>query len=330
MHFAKKRTTTLKLTWRRYSKAYFIFTKNCPDLELVARGKVRDIYALTTTTLLLVATDRISAYDVVMLTVRLLIQGIQSKGKILTQLSVFWFELLKGVIKNHIITSDFDKMPQAVTQYRDQLEGRCVIVQKLEIVPCEAIVRGYITGSAMKEYTEKGSINGIDMPGGLVEAQRLESALFTPSTKAEVGGHDINIHPSKLVELIGQELAGTIEIKTMEIYTRVPFLTKARMYALERGIIIADTKLEFGLDASGQLVLADEVLTPDSSRFWPAAGYKVGLVQPSFDKQYLRDYLTGINFDKKTGVEIPEVVCRNTMDKYVQVYKILTGKDPVL
>ncbi|KAH6560911.1 hypothetical protein BASA50_006233 [Batrachochytrium salamandrivorans] len=283
---------------------------NCPDLKLIARGKVRDIYNVDEHSLLFVATDRISAFDVIMKS------GIAGKGKILTQISEFWFELLKDTIPNHIITCNIDQMPSSVQKYRDQLEHRCMLVRKLRILPVEAIVRGYITGSGMSEYKLKGSICDIKLPVGLVESQELPEALFTPSTKAELGDHVDGI--------IGERYSKEVAAAALMIYT------KAREYAKTKGIIIADTKVEFGVSESGELFLADEVLTPDSSRFWPAEMYEMGKSQPSFDKQYLRDYLTSIHFDKKTGVELPQEVMDNTLAKYVQVYKILTGKDPVL
>ncbi|KAH6595315.1 hypothetical protein BASA61_003831 [Batrachochytrium salamandrivorans] len=248
---------------------------NCPDLKLIARGKVRDIYNVDEHSLLFVATDRISAFDVIM-----------------------------------------KSMPSSVQKYRDQLEHRCMLVRKLRILPVEAIVRGYITGSGMSEYKLKGSICDIKLPVGLVESQELPEALFTPSTKAELGDHVDGI--------IGERYSKEVAAAALMIYT------KAREYAKTKGIIIADTKVEFGVSESGELFLADEVLTPDSSRFWPAEMYEMGKSQPSFDKQYLRDYLTSIHFDKKTGVELPQEVMDNTLAKYVQVYKILTGKDPVL
>ncbi|KAJ3302407.1 Bifunctional purine biosynthetic protein ade1 [Kappamyces sp. JEL0829] len=276
----------------------------CPDLKLLARGKVRDVYEVDDRSLLFVASDRISAFDVVMKS------GIEGKGKILTQISAFWFGLL--AVENHVITTKLEEMPAVVQQYKAQLEGRAMLVKKLKILPVEAIVRGYITGSAMVEYKKKGTVCDIPLPAGLVESQILPRPLFTPSTKAEMGDHDENIHPDKLAAIIGADMA-----------------KKARDYAAAKGIIIADTKFEFGVDDQGNLILADEVLTPDSSRFWPADQYVVGQSQPSFDKQYLRDYLLSIHFDKKTGVDLPADVVSNTVKKYSEVCKILTGTDPV-
>ncbi|EGF78924.1 hypothetical protein BATDEDRAFT_90103 [Batrachochytrium dendrobatidis JAM81] len=291
---------------------------NCPDLKFIARGKVRDIYEVDEHSLLFVATDRISAFDVIMKS------GIAGKGKILTQISEFWFELLKETIPNHTITCNIDQMPDSVQKYRDQLQGRSMLVRKLRILPVEAIVRGYITGSAMSEYKTKGTVCDISLPSGLVESQQLPEILFTPSTKAELGDHDENIHPDKLAAIIGDRYSKEVAAASLKIYK------KASEYAQSKGIIIADTKVEFGVNEAGDLILADEVLTPDSSRFWPAKEYKAGKSQPSFDKQYLRDYLSSINFDKKNGVKLPQTVMDNTLSKYIQVYKTLTGKDPVL
>jgi phosphoribosylaminoimidazole-succinocarboxamide synthase len=286
---------------------------------LVSRGKVRDIYEIEDK-LLFVATDRISAFDVIMKS------GIDGKGKILTQLSCFWFDLLKDVVPNHLITADFDRMPAVVHEYRDQLEGRSLLVRKLSILPVESIVRGYITGSALSEYKQTGTVCGIPLPPGLVESQKLECPLFTPSTKAELGNHDENINPSKrtqfnsVYEIIGQEMTQNMARISIELYE------KAQEYARTKGIIIADTKFEFGLDENGQLVLADEILTPDSSRFWPRKEYQAGKSVPSFDKQFLRDYLSSVSFDKQNGIELPQNVISNTMERYVQVFDILTNK----
>eukprot|EP00842_Homolaphlyctis_polyrhiza_P004981 jgi/Hompol1/5484/HPOL_001984-RA len=254
----------------------------------------------------------------------LLETGIAGKGKILTQVSEFWFELLKDTVPNHVITTDITKMPASVQKYRSQLEHRSMLVRKLRILPVEAIVRGYITGSAMSEYKLKGTVCDMPLPAGLIESQELPSPLFTPSTKAEIGDHDENIHPDKLPALVGDRYAKEIAATAIAVYN------KAREFAKTKGIIIADTKFEFGVDEAGTLTLADEVLTPDSSRFWPADVYAPGKSQPSFDKQYLRDYLKSINFDNKTSVALPLEVTDNTLAKYIEAYKILTGKDPVL
>ncbi|KAF9165062.1 Bifunctional purine biosynthetic protein ade1 [Actinomortierella ambigua] len=291
-----------------------IVSTNCPDLELIGRGKVRDLYRVDSQSLLFVATDRMSAFDVIMN------NGIPNKGKLLTKISVFWFDFLKGVMPNHLITADFEKMPDKVKQYRDQLEGRCMLVKSLRVLPIESIVRGYITGSAWKEYKSKGSVCDIALPAGMQESEAFATPLWTPSTKAEIGDHDENIHPSKVPAIIGAKLAAQMEKMSLEIYT------KARDYARERGIIIADTKFEFGVDEDDNLYLIDEVLTPDSSRFWPAATYTVGATQDSFDKQYLRNYLESIGFDKNTGITLPDHVVENTFAKYLEAYKLLTGE----
>ncbi|KAJ1933518.1 Bifunctional purine biosynthetic protein ade1, partial [Linderina pennispora] len=233
---------------------------------------VRDLYKVDDESLLFVATDRISAYDVIMNT------PIAGKGKILTQISVFWFDFLKDIIPNHLITADISAMPASVQQYRDQLEGRSLLVKNVQVLPIEAIVRGYITGSGWKEYKSQGSVCDIELPAGLRESQKLPSALFTPSTKAEYGDHDMNIHPDKCAEIIGKERADEMAKTAIALYT------KAAEYAASKGIIIADTKFEFGVDKEGNMILIDEVLTPDSSRFWPAATYKVGGAQNSYDK----------------------------------------------
>ncbi|KAI9281281.1 phosphoribosylaminoimidazole-succinocarboxamide synthase [Umbelopsis sp. AD052] len=295
-----------------------LLQSECPDLTLVARGKVRDLYEVDDNSLLFVATDRISAFDVIMT------NSIPSKGKILTQISVFWFNYLSNIMPNHLITANFEEMPEKVKKYRDQLDGRCLLVKKLRVLPIEAIVRGYITGSGWKEYQKKGSICDIKLKVGLQESEKLDEPLFTPSTKAELGDHDENIHPSRVAGIVGPHLAKQIEEAALELYKC------ASAYALERGIIIADTKFEFGVDKENNLILIDEVLTPDSSRFWPAAGYKVGQGQDSFDKQYLRNYLESINFDKKNGIELPADVIENTMSKYVEAYQLLTGEEPRL
>ncbi|SAL97040.1 hypothetical protein [Absidia glauca] len=292
-----------------------LLESHCPELKLVARGKVRDLYEVDDKSLLFVATDRISAFDVIMK------NAIPGKGKILTQLSLFWFDLLKDVLPNHLITANFDDMPSNVQQYRSQLEGRSILVKKMRVLPIEAIVRGYITGSGLKEYKQKGTICDIPLPEGLVESQKLPEVLFTPSTKAEIGDHDENIHPSKMVDILGDKaLADQITQAAVALYT------KARDFAAEKGIIIADTKFEFGLDENNNLVVVDEVLTPDSSRFWPADKYEAGRVQESFDKQFLRNYLESIGFDKNTSIELPSEVTDNTLAKYKEAYSLLTGK----
>ena len=291
-----------------------LLQSNLPDFKIVARGKVRDIWAVDDQHLLFVATDRISAFDVVMKT------GIPGKGQILTAISVFWFELLKDVCGNHLITADIDKMPAAVQRHRKQLAGRTMLVKRLRILPVEAIVRGYLAGSGLKEYQAQGTVCGQSLPPGLVESSRLAEPLYTPSTKADIGEHDLNIHPDQAARLIGQGYADQIQNKAIAVYSA------ARDYAAKKGIIIADTKFEFGTDANGTVVLADEVLTPDSSRFWPADTYAPGRPQDSFDKQYLRDYLERSQFNKNgQGIKLPEEVIRATRARYLEAYRLLTG-----
>ncbi|KAI9481400.1 MAG: phosphoribosylaminoimidazole-succinocarboxamide synthase [Benjaminiella poitrasii] len=293
-----------------------LLNSNCPELKLITRGKVRDLYEVDEKSLLFVATDRISAFDVIMT------NAIPGKGKILTEISLFWFELLKEVLPNHLITANFDEMPEKVQKYRKQLEGRSILVKKMRVVPIEAIVRGYITGSGWSEYKKKGTICDISLPKGLVESQKLPEVLFTPSTKAEIGDHDENIHPSKMIGILGDKgLADKITKSAIALYT------KASEYAAKKGIIIADTKFEFGLDEDNNLVLVDEVLTPDSSRFWPADKYEAGRTQDSFDKQFLRNYLESIHFDKRTSIELPSDVIDNTLAKYKEAFFLLTGKE---
>ncbi|ORZ03287.1 phosphoribosylaminoimidazole-succinocarboxamide synthase [Syncephalastrum racemosum] len=292
-----------------------LLSSECPDLKLVARGKVRDLYEVDDKSLLFVATDRLSAFDVIMQ------NPIPGKGKVLTSLSLFWFDLLKDVLPNHLITADFDEMPAHIQKYREQLEGRSILVKKMRVLPIEAIVRGYITGSGWKEYQKKGTICDISLPAGLVESQKLPEVLFTPSTKADIGDHDENIHPSRMAEILGDKaLADKITQAAVALYS------KASDYAATKGIIIADTKFEFGLDENNELVLIDEVLTPDSSRFWPASKYEAGRGQESFDKQYVRNYLESIGFDKKSSIGLPSDVITATLHKYKEAYQLLTGK----
>ncbi|KAI9222872.1 phosphoribosylaminoimidazole-succinocarboxamide synthase [Blastocladiella britannica] len=291
-----------------------LINSDCPTLNLLARGKVRDLYEVDEHSLLFVATDRLSAFDVIMKT------GVPGKGKLLTSMSVFWFGHLASVLPNHLITANMNEMPAAVQQYRAQLDGRCMLVKRLKVLPIEAIVRGYITGSGWKEYKTKFTVCDIPLPAGLVECQQLPTPLFTPSTKADIGDHDENIHPSKVAGIIGADLAAQVERASLALYTQ------AAEYARARNIIIADTKFEFGVDADGKLHLIDEVLTPDSSRFWPADKYAAGHDQDSFDKQYVRNYLLALpTFDKKTGVELPAEVVAKTVEKYQSAVELLTG-----
>ncbi|EMC98163.1 hypothetical protein BAUCODRAFT_414916 [Baudoinia panamericana UAMH 10762] len=281
----------------------------------VASGKVREIYKLDEHTLLFIATDRISAYDVI------LANGIPGKGSLLTQLSAHWFDLIKSEmpeLKTHMLTT---ALPSSVpSQLRLVLENRTMQVRRYPILPIESIVRGYITGSAWAEYKRAGTVNGMSMPEGLQESQRLEKPIWTPSTKAEAGMHDENISEARAAEIIGDDVAKMVEAASLKLYEM------ARDYAAARGILIADTKFEFGLDpATKEVVLVDEVLTPDSSRFWPADGYEVGRSQASYDKQYLRDWLTNSGNKGRDGVTMPEDVVKATTAKYREAYERLTG-----
>ncbi|KAJ6515443.1 phosphoribosylaminoimidazole-succinocarboxamide synthase [Mycena sanguinolenta] len=306
-----------------------------PNLTLLSKGKVRDIYATSDPdALLFVATDRISAYDVI------LKNGIPGKGALLTEISRFWFAKLAHIIPNHFLTADIDTMPAEVHEYKTQLAGRAMLVRKAQVVPLEAIVRGYLTGSAWAEYQKSGTAHGIVLPPGLRESERLPTPLFTPSTKAEMGAHDENISPQQAAALIGDALYAQVSKAALALYTT------ASEYALARGLILADTKFEFGLvpastsaDATQELFLVDELLTPDSSRYWPAEGYEAGRAQPSFDKQYLRDWLVGAGFRKgleagpadaegKSGNEgwvIEESVVEGTRKRYEEVVAMLIG-----
>lgn len=287
-------------------------------LKKIASGKVREIYEIDSTTLLFVATDRISAYDVI------LTNGIPGKGALLTQLSGMWFDLIQTKLpdlKTHLISLDLPATLSVPDGAKAQLKGRSMLVRRYEILPIEAIVRGYITGSAWSEYTKSGTVNGMPLPQGLRESQKLQQAIWTPSTKAEAGAHDENISKERAAEIIGADRAEKVEEISLRLYEL------ARAYAEERGIIIADTKFEFGWDAeSKEVVLVDEVLTPDSSRFWPKDEYAVGKGQNSFDKQYLRDWLTKEGLKGKEGVSMPQEVVEGTKRKYAEAYEKLTGK----
>ncbi|NDV28822.1 phosphoribosylaminoimidazolesuccinocarboxamide synthase [Desulfovibrio sp. JC010] len=285
------------------------------ELNLLSRGKVRDIYEVDDDKLLLVTTDRISAYDVIMP------NPIDDKGKILNQITLFWMDMFKDIVPNHLIASKVDDYPEVLHKYRDQLEGRSVLVKRAKPLPIECIVRGYITGSGWKDYQNTGEVCGHKLPEGLQESEMLEQPLFTPSTKAELGEHDENISVEKAMEMLGEELLEKVQDVTLSIYKR------GRDYAREKGIIIADTKFEFGL-IDGELILIDEVLTPDSSRFWPMDGYEAGKGQPSFDKQFLRDWLTEIKFNKQPPApEVPEEIATKTRDKYMEAFKLLTESE---
>jgi phosphoribosylaminoimidazole-succinocarboxamide synthase len=285
-----------------------------PDLELHASGKVRDVYRLDNEHLLFVATDRISAFDYVLAT------GIPHKGRVLTQISLFWFDFLRDLVPNHLVTADVTRYPATVREYGAQLRGRSMMVVRADMVPVECVVRGYISGSAWKEYKANGRVCGVNLPAGLKESDQLPEPIFTPATKATTG-HDENIPFTEMARLVGPELSRELRDISLKIYT------KASEYARQKGIIIADTKFEFGRTAAG-ITLADEVLTPDSSRFWPAEKYQPGKAQESFDKQYVRDYLEEIRWNKQPPAPaLPPEVARKTSEKYLEAYHRLTGRE---
>ena len=292
-----------------------LFESDLRSLPLVARGKVRDIYAVGDDHLLIVTTDRLSAFDVV------LPEPIPGKGAVLTAVSNFWFEHMADLVPNHLSDMPLEQvLPDAAE--REQVEGRAVVVRKLKALPVEAIVRGYLIGSGWKDYQQTGAVCGIDLPAGLQQADKLPTPIFTPSTKAAVGDHDENIDFGRAEALLGKGLAALVRDVSLAIYS------DAAAYARERGIIIADTKFEFGLDDDGQLYLIDEVLTPDSSRFWPADEYRVGTSPPSFDKQYVRDYLETLDWDKTApGPHLPPEVVEQTAAKYREAQRRLMGDD---
>ena len=284
-----------------------------PELTLHARGKVRDLYSLNGQ-LLFVATDRISAFDYVLAT------GIPEKGRVLTQLSLFWFDFLKDVVNNHLVTANVDQYPAPLKKYADDLRGRSMLVTKAQMIDIECVARGYLSGSGWKEYQQTGAVCGIKLPAGLKESDKLPEPIFTPATKA-LSGHDENISIEEMAKRTGKDLAEKLRDLTLKIYTT------AADYAVGRGIIIADTKFEFGHTPQG-LILADEVLTPDSSRFWPAKKYQPGKAQESFDKQFVRDYLEAIKWNKQPPApSLPEDVALKTSEKYIQAYKVLAGHE---
>jgi phosphoribosylaminoimidazole-succinocarboxamide synthase len=291
-----------------------ILTTDFPMLKKVKSGKVREIYEVGEN-LLMVATDRLSAFDVIMN------QGIPYKGIVLTQISKFWFDFFKYEIPNHVVETEVQNYPEELQEYAEELKGRSMLVRKAEPIPLECIVRGYISGSGWKDYQEKGEICGIKLPPGLKESDKLPEPIFTPSTKAEIGIHDENITEEKAIEIVGKETFAALKEKAIKIYS------KAAEYALTKGIILADTKMEFGI-YKDEIILIDELLTPDSSRFWPLDDYSPGGAQKSFDKQYVRDYLLSINFNKKPPApDLPEEVINNTSRKYLEVFKMLTGTE---
>lgn len=289
---------------------------NFEDLKLHKRGKVRDMYDLGDK-LLMVASDRISAFDVV------LPDPIPDKGKILTQISLFWFDIMSPILKNHVITSNIEDYPESCKPYKDILKDRSILIQKTNPLPIECVVRGYLSGSGWKSYLESQSICGIKLPDGMKESDRLNEPIFTPSTKEEDGNHDINIDYDEAVRMVGKQTAENIKLLSLDIYQ------KGAQLADEKGIIIADTKFEFGI-LDNDIVLIDEVLTPDSSRFWPKDIYSPGKSQDSFDKQYVRDYLISINWDRKPPApSLPDEVIANTRKKYLEALNRLTGKNHV-
>ena len=285
-----------------------------PELQLHASGKVRDVYNLDQDHLLFVATDRLSAFDYILAT------GIPNKGRILTQISLFWFDFLKDIVPNHVVTADVNRYPAAIRKHADELRGRSMMVMRAEMCPVECVARGYLSGSGWKEYQATGTVCGIKLPPGLKESEQLPEPLFTPATKASTG-HDINISFEEMCQRVDPELSRQLRDITLRIYK------KAADYARQRGIIIADTKFEFGQTALG-ITLADEVLTPDSSRFWPADTYQPGKAQDSYDKQYVRDYLEEIRWNKQPPAPaLPQEVARRTSEKYLEAYRQLTGRE---
>lgn len=288
-----------------------------PGLELIARGKVRDIYALGDH-LLMVATDRISAFDHVLAT------GIPGKGKILTQLSLFWFELLADIVPNHVQTANVQDYPDEAWEYRDELKGRSMLVKRAEMFPVECVARGYLAGSGWKDYLATGKVCGVEIEKGLSEGSRLKEPIFTPATKSLRGTHDENIGFDEMTKLVGGEAAEQMRDLTMKLYRR------AAIRAEVNGLLLADTKFEFG-KIGGQIVLADEVLTPDSSRIWEREKYRPGQPQPSLDKQYVRDYLESIQWNKKAPAPgLPAEVVKKTQEKYLEAFRLLTGSSLLL
>jgi phosphoribosylaminoimidazole-succinocarboxamide synthase len=284
------------------------------DLKLVRRGKVRDVYAVDEDRLLIVATDRISAFDCVAPT------PIARKGEVLTALSRFWFTKLANIVPNHLITTEIESMPDVLRRHASELRGRSMLVRRAEVFPVECVVRGYLVGSGWKDYQRTGEVCGHKLPSGLRESEQLAEPIFTPATKAETG-HDENISEQQIAAIVGDDIATTLRDLSLRIYQ------EASAYALSRGIIIADTKFEFGRDRDGQILLVDEVLTPDSSRFWPADQYEVGKSPRSFDKQYVRDYLHGLSWNKQPPApELPPQVAQATTERYLEAYRLLVGE----
>lgn len=296
------------------STAKTVLETKISELPLIHRGKVRDVYKVSDDELLFVATDRISAFDCVMPT------PVPNKGKILTQISEFWFGKLKDIISNHLITSNIDKMPEPIRNLR-YLAGRSMLVKRTKVFPVECVVRGYLEGSGLKDYVSTGTICGYILPEGLKQCDKLPEPLFTPATKEQTG-HDINISEEKFCDILGEATGKKLKSISLELYE------KASEYALTRGIIIADTKFEFGLDKDGNILLIDEVLTPDSSRFWSVETFEPGKAQPSFDKQFVREYLETLDWDKTPPAPpLPEKIIEATTSRYLEAYRILTGKE---
>ncbi|HZT59544.1 MAG TPA: phosphoribosylaminoimidazolesuccinocarboxamide synthase [Pyrinomonadaceae bacterium] len=286
-----------------------------PALKLLRRGKVRDVYEVDDEHLLIVATDRISAFDCILPT------QIERKGEVLTALSRFWFGRLAGIVPNHLVTTDIEQMPEAVRESADVLRGRSMFVRRTEVFPVECVVRGYLAGSGWKDYQRTGEVCGHRLPAGLRESDKLAEPIFTPATKAE-SGHDENISESRMSEIVGAEVAGQLRDTALALYR------EAETYARSRGIIIADTKFEFGRAADGRILLIDEALTPDSSRFWPADKYAPGGPQASFDKQFVRDYLETLSWDKRPPAPpLPAEVAGATTARYLEAYRLLTGEE---
>jgi phosphoribosylaminoimidazole-succinocarboxamide synthase len=284
---------------------------NLPDVKLIRRGKVRDVYEVGEH-LLIVATDRISAFDVV------LPGGIAGKGKILTGISLYWFGRMKEIVENHIVATEVDEYPPTLRKYRAVLEGRSMLVKKAEPMPVECIVRGYLSGSGWKEYKSKGTVCGISLPQGLVDSSKLAAPIFTPSTKADEG-HDVNISFDEMKRIVGEETAGRLRDLSLKVYT------EARDMAEEKGIIIADTKFEFGM-YENRLILIDEILTPDSSRFWSIKTYSPGRGQDSYDKQIVRDYLLTLDWDRTyPGPGLPDSIAEKAIERYKEIYRIIVG-----
>ena len=284
------------------------------DLRLLRRGKVRDVYEVDNQRLLIVATDRISAFDSVSPT------PIERKGEVLTALSRFWFARLGHIVPHHLITTEIDEMPDVVRAHADELRGRSMLVKRTEVFPVECVVRGYLSGSGWKDYQRTGQVCGHQLPTGLRDSEKLATSIFTPATKAETG-HDENISEAQMAEIVGREAMEKLREVSLRLYT------EASDYARGRGIIIADTKFEFGRDQAGTITLIDEVLTPDSSRFWPVDSYEVGKSQASFDKQYVRDYLESIKWDKQPPCpELPDEIAQATTARYLEAYELITGE----